>query len=172
MRRDGLGTRYEPLFSSTIMAKFKWRWWDALPAPLRASLVVFFLVVVLSTATFSMVPADSWGYGSFGTTFKSAPTPAPALPIAIFAEDAGLQHPGPPAPAVKFTAGADYSVIATSPDPVSPATGDTALAPSYEVEAVPVPPPTPEPALASVSPPHRKFDEAFLHLDALPLLKV
>ena len=137
------------------MAKLKWRWWDALP---RASLVVFSLVVVLSTATFSMVPTDSWGYGSFGSTFKSAPTPAPALPIAIFVEDAEVHYPGSPAPAPKFTAGDDFSVIAAAPVSVFPATGDTSFSPSYEAEAVPVPSPTPVPALAPVSPPHRKFE--------------
>lgn len=137
------------------MAKLKWRCWDA---PLRATLVVFSLVVVLSTATFSMVPANSWGYGSFGSTFKSAPTPAPAFPTAVFVEDAELQYPGALAPASKYTAGADYSVIAAAPVSVFLAAGDTSFAPSYEVEEVPVPSPTPEPALAPVSPPHRKFE--------------
>lgn len=65
------------------MAKFKWRCSEYLPVTLQATLVVFALVVVLSSVSFSLLPQNTWtdnfstlfsNVSSYVTTYRNAST--------------------------------------------------------------------------------------------------
>ena len=71
--------RQQPFFA--VMAKFKWRCSEYLPVTLQATLVVFALVVVLSSVSFSLLPQNTWGdnfstllfnVSSYVTTYRNA----------------------------------------------------------------------------------------------------
>lgn len=163
-----------------VMAKFKWRCSEYLPVTLQATLVVFALVVVLSSVSFSLLPQNTWGdnfstlffnVSSYVTTYRNASTFPSAAPnsstlqgysdqnlssiitaIAPAPTTAPLEDPNPPEYAV-FVVDEINEALAPAPAPamVSSSTNIETGGPVNSAAAT-SDSPSPEPSSSPVSP--------------------
>jgi hypothetical protein len=134
------------------MAKFKWRCSEYLPVTLQATLVVFALVVVLSSVSFSLLPQNTWGdnfstlffnVSSYVTTYRNASTFPSTVPNSSTLQGYSDQN-------------LSSIITAIAPAPTTTAALEDPNPPEYavfveEINEALVPAPAPAPAVLSSS---------------------